>query len=307
MNNYNNLSDETEFDDSTDLIDDIINLESYKDNAINSNAIQLYFKEISKYKPLSIDEEKELGHLIQQGDIKALKKLVLYNLKFVVFIANKYKNTGIPIFDIIEQGNLGLLEAAKRYKPDKNVKFISYAVWWIRQAIIQGLTEQSGSVRLPVKQAYILFKINNTSELLMKSLNREPTTKELSENTGISEEDINNILRASKQNLSLDAPYSETSDKSFLDYLEDTAPNIEDELIRKTLKLSIDEIVSDLSERETNIITKRYGLDGDEPQTLEEIGEKLHLSRERVRQIEVKAMDKLKKKAIKRKLDEYLN
>ena len=141
----------------------------------------------------------------------------------------------------------------------------------------------------------------------MKSLNREPTTKELSENTGISEEDINNILRASKQNLSLDAPYSETSDKSFLDYLEDTTPNIEDELIRKTLKLSIDEIVSDLSERETDIITKRYGLDGDEPQTLEEIGEKLNISRERVRQIEVKAMDKLKKKAIKRKLDEYLN
>lgn len=308
MNNFDdsNVFIKNDYD-SSELIDDVTNLDAYKYNNITSNALQSYFKEISKYKPLSMEEEKELGNKIQQGDNNALKKLVLSNLKFVVSIANKYKNNGIHIFDIIEQGNLGLIEAAKRYEPSKNVKFITYAVWWIRQAIIQGLTEQSGSVKLPAKQANILFKINYALESLMKELNREPTLQELSEETGIKEEDISSIIRASKNDLSLDTPFSETSDNSFLDNLEDTSPTIEDEIIKKILKNSLDEIVSDLEERESSIIVKRYGLDGDEPQTLEEIGEDLKISRERVRQIETKAMDKLRKKALRKKLDDFLN
>lgn len=295
------------FDEPADELENIEELHSLNDENLQGDAVQLYFKNISKYKPHSMEEEQELGRLIRKGDTEALKKLILSNLRFVVSIANKYRNTGLPLADIISQGNIGLLEAAKRYDPDKGVKFITYAVWWIRQAIIQGLAEQSVSVRLPVKQASILYRINSASEKLVKKLNRQPTIEELSKATGIDEADITDITRATRSELSLDAPVGENGDSFFIDTLRSSSRNAEEEIIQKTLKASIDEIISDLDEREAKIIMQRFGLDEGEAKTLEEIGKEMNISRERVRQIEAKAMEKLKKKALKKRLNDFLN
>ncbi len=274
---------------------------------ISDDLLKSYLNKISQFNPLSREEEYKLGKRIQQGDEDALNKLILCNLKFVVSIANRYRNSGINITDLINQGNLGLVEAAKRFDPERGVKFISYAVWWIRQAIIQALAEQSGTVKLPIKQASILYKINDAVEKLTKENGREPTPYELSKYLDMDSEDIENILRVSRNYLSLEAPIKEGEDKSFIDLLESETGSVEQEIIHGTLTEALEEIVDELSEREANIIKWRFGLEGEVPKTLEEVGETLNISRERVRQIEARALSKLRKKALKRKLADYLN
>ncbi|WP_050742538.1 sigma-70 family RNA polymerase sigma factor [Deferribacter desulfuricans] len=274
---------------------------------ISEDGLKNYLNRISQFQPLSREEEYELGKRIQQGDKKALEKLVLSNLKFVVSIANRYKNTGLPLADIINQGNLGLLEAAKRFDPERGVKFISYAVWWIRQAIIQALAEQSGTVKLPLKQASILYKINEAIEVLSKELGREPTPDEIAVYLDMDPADIENVLRVSRNYLSLEAPIKDGEDRAFIDLLESGGKSVEEEIFLNTLKANIEEIVDELNEREAQIIKWRFGLEGETPKTLEEIGEILNISRERVRQIEARALNKLKKKALKRKLNDFLN
>jgi RNA polymerase primary sigma factor len=273
----------------------------------SSDSLKSYLSKISDFNHLTKEEEYKLGKLIQQGDEKALEKLILANLKFVVSIANRYKNTGISLSDLINQGNLGLVEAAKRFDPERGVKFISYAVWWIRQAIIQALAEQSGTVKLPIKQATVLYKINTAIEKLTKEYGREPTPAEISKQVGLPTEDIENILRVSRNYLSLETPIKDGENKSFIDMLESDRQSVEDDIILKTLKNSLDTIVDELDEREASIIKWRFGFDGEAPKTLEEVGEILNISRERVRQIEARALSKLKKKAINRKLHDYLN
>jgi len=274
---------------------------------VSESSIKHYLNTISRYKPLSKDQEYALGVRIQEGDEEALNTLILSNLKFVVSIANRYRNTGLPISDLINQGNLGLVEAAKRFDHTKGVKFISYAVWWIRQAIIQALAEQSGTVKLPIKQAGILYKINGAREKLSKELGREPTTDELATHLEMNESDIENVLRVSRNYLSLEAPIKDGEDRSFIDMLESGAKNIEEDIISRTLKQSLDEIIDELEEREAQIVSWRFGMDGQAPKTLEEIGEELNISRERVRQLEARAIAKLQKKAMRRKLKDYLN
>lgn len=274
---------------------------------VSETSLKQYLKGISRYKPLSREEEQELGILIEQGDQEAITKLTLANLKFVVSIANRYRNTGLPISDLINQGNLGLVEAAKRFDYTKGVKFISYAVWWIRQAIIQGLAEQSGTVKLPIKQAGILYKINSAVERLSKKLGREPSSHELAEHLEMDEADIENVMRVSRNYLSLEAPVKDGEDRSFIDMLDSGAQGIEDEIIQKTLRSSLEEIVDELDERESQIISWRFGLDGEAPKTLEDIGDELKISRERVRQLEARALSKLQKKAMRKKLNDYLN
>lgn len=202
---------------------------------------------------------------------------------------------------------MGLLEAARRFDPDKGVKFISYAVWWIRQAIIQALAEQSGTVKLPIKQASILYKINEATEKLSKELDREPTADEIASYLDMELADVENVLRVSRNYLSLEAPLKEGEDKTFIDLLESESKSVEDEIIHTNLKNSLEEIVEELPEREAEIIKLRFGLEGETPKTLEEIGEMMKISRERVRQIEARALSKLKKKAMKKKLYDYLN
>jgi len=274
---------------------------------VSETSLKHYLNSISAYKPLTKPQEYALGERIQAGDKEALNTLVLCNLKFVVSIANRYRNTGLPIADLINQGNLGLVEAAKRFDHTKDVKFISYAVWWIRQSIIQALAEQSGTVKLPIKQAGILYKINGAKEKLNKKLNREPTARELSEHLNIDEEDIENVLRVSRNYLSLEAPIKDGEDRSFIDMLDSGSMDIEEDIISKTLKSALDNIVDELDERESQIVSWRFGLDGEAPKTLEEIGDLMEISRERVRQLETRALAKLRKKAMKNKLQDFLN
>ncbi len=303
----------TDMQDSlTNVDDEILDLnidpvnELYDNNA-TEDALQQYFKNISSYQPYTHEEEIVLGNKIQNGDKDALKHLILANLKFVVSIANKYKNLDVPLLDLINQGNIGLLEAAKRYDPSKGTKFITYAVWWIKQAIVQALNEQSSTVKLPVKHTNYLYKINSATEKLTKELGRAPSSSEISEATGITVNDIEEVLMASKSYLSLDNYIGSDEDKTFLESLEDEDSNVEKAIIAKTLKSSMDEIISSLDPREAEIIIKRYGFDGDSPKTLEELGDAMGVSRERVRQLENRALEKLKKKALKKRLNDYLN
>jgi len=274
---------------------------------VSETSLKHYLNSISSYKPLTKEQEYKLGERIQSGDEDALNTLILCNLKFVVSIANRYRNTGLPISDLINQGNLGLVEAAKRFDHTKDVKFISYAVWWIRQSIIQALAEQSGTVKLPIKQAGILYKINGAKEKLNKQLNREPTPTELAEHLEMDENDIENVLRVSRNYLSLEAPIKDGEDRSFIDLLESGSKDIEEDIISKTLKSALDDIVDELDARESQIIGWRFGLNSETPKTLEEIGELMDISRERVRQLETRALAKLRKKAMKNKLQDFLN
>lgn len=273
----------------------------------NDDSLKSYLNKISSTHHFTREEEYELGKSIQQGDLEALKKLVTGNLKFVVSVANRYKNSSLSMGDIISQGNLGLLEAAKRFDPEKGVKFISYAVWWIRQSIVQNLAEQSGAVRLPIKQASILFKINEATEKLTKELGRLPTAEEISQLIGMDTSDTENVLRVSRNYLSLEAPLKDGEDRTFVDMLDSGSISVEDEIINTNLKNSLDDIVDELPDREALIVKLRFGMEGEAPKTLEEIGDMLKISRERVRQVEARALSKLRKKALKRKLYDYLN
>lgn len=290
-----------------DILDLDIDLVTDLNDSTSEDALQQYFKNISVYKPYTHEEEVELGYKIQQGDKEALKKLILANLKFVVSIANKYKTQDVPLLDLINQGNIGLLEAAKRYDPTKGTKFITYAVWWIRQAIVQALNEQGGAIKMPIKHTAYLYKINSATEKLTKELGRAPSIEDISKAASIPAEEIEEVLMASKSYLSLDNYIGNDEDKTFLDSIEDESSNVEQVIIAKTLKSSIDEIISSLDPREAEIIMKRYGFNGEEPATLEELGDSMGVSRERIRQLESRALEKLKKKALKKKLNDYLN
>lgn len=296
---------------SVAIDDEILDLDIDPVTALNDNtkedALQQYFKSISTYKPYTLEEEIKLGYKIQNGNKEALKQLILANLKFVVSIANKYKSQDIPLLDLINQGNIGLLEAAKRYDPTKGTKFITYAVWWIRQAIVQAINEQGNAVKMPVKHTAYLYKINSITEKLTKELGRTPTIKEVSQSTNISIEDIEEVLMASKSHLSLDNYVGYDEDKTFLESIKDEESDVEKIIIAKTLKSAIDEIVKSLDPREVEIIYKRYGFDDGKPKTLEELGETMGVSRERIRQLENRALEKLKKKALKKRLNDYLN
>jgi len=319
-NKYNEM--DNQFNDEIDSFEDIEDLENIEDTenteektkedllekvSMISDGLSQYYKSIAPYYHLSLAEEIELGKKIRQGDKEALNTLIIANLKFVVSVASKYKNTSVPLQDIISKGNIGLIEAAKRYNPDKNVKFITYAVWWIRQSILTGLSEQIASVKLPLKQANILYKINAVKEKLAKELRREPSTEEVSIAIDVPTDDIEAISRVAKGTVSLDNLISSDSNSTYLDHLESKSMAIEDIIMQKMLKTSVEEILSELDEREAEIITMRFGLNDEPPFTLEEVGSKLNISRERVRQLEVRALDKLKKKALKRKLKDYLN
>ncbi len=273
-------------------------------------ALSSYLKRISKYPVLSREEEIELARRAQGGDKEAMKKLIESNLRFVVSVASKYRGYGIPIMDLINEGNLGLIQAAKRFDPERGVKFISYAVWWIKQAIMQALAEQSGAVRLPLKQAGVLLRIRNKFEELSQKLGREPTTEELAEELHMEPHDIEDILRVARIHLSLESPINrdEDEDTTFLDLMEEEKmPSTEDQMLKWSLSTQIQDLLKELNPREALILRCRFGLDTDRPMTLEEVGKMLGISRERVRQLEARALDKLKKIAVAKRLEDYLN
>jgi len=272
--------------------------------------LQLYMQQMGKHPMLSPEEEKELAIRAKQGDKQALKKLVEGNLRFVVSIAKNFMGWGVPLTDLIAAGNLGLIEAAKRFDPDKNVKFISYAVWWIRQAIMQTIFQQTGAVRIPVKESLFIAKVKETYEKLKEELGREPTEEEIAKRLNTSVKKVKNALSIVRLPISLDMPLGEGGEEDFtlLDVLSKKGTeDIEKELIEETIHKELESMLDVLDEREKEIIKMRYGLNGEEPKTLEEVGEKLGISRERVRQLEQRALKKLKAVALKKHLKDFLS
>jgi RNA polymerase primary sigma factor len=275
-----------------------------------SQALDKFLQEIGKYPLISVDEEAELARRIRQGDEEALEKLVKANLRFVVSVAKQYQNQGLPLTDLISEGNLGLIKAARRFDETRGFKFISYAVWWIRQSILQALAEQSRIVRLPLNRVGALNKINKVLSRLEQEYEREPSPEEIAEaiEGTHTPEEIAEILRQAGPHVSLDSPIAPGEETRFIEVLEDTEmPQPDQVLMQESLKQEVAKALATLEEREAQILRMHFGIDQRYPMTLEEIAEKLGLTRERVRQIKEKAIRKLRaNKAVIDPLQQYL-
>ncbi len=271
-----------------------------------SESLEKYLQEIGKEELLSSDEEVELAQRIRKGDRKALDRLTKSNLRFVVSVAKQYQNQGLSLPDLINEGNMGLIKAAERFDETRGFKFISYAVWWIRQSILQALAEQSRIVRLPLNQVGSVNKINRILNKFEQENERRPSVDEISEQIDLPEEKIDEALRVNGHHVSVDAPFSEGDDSSLLDVLvnEDT-PRVDAKLLLESLRDEIDNALKMLNERERNVITAFYGI-GQPELTLDEIGTKYGLTRERVRQIKEKAIRRLRSNTKNTTLKAYL-
>jgi len=266
-----------------------------KKASYDEGSLDQYLRDISAYPLIDRDEEVRLAQRIRQGEGDALDKLVRSNLRFVVSVAKKYQNQGVALADLINEGNLGLIRAAHKFDETKGIKFISYAVWWIRQAILQALAEQSRIVRVPLNRAGTLHRIGKRANALLQELGREPTHEEIAEEMDISEEEVAKTISISQTHLSLDAPLTPGEDNKLLDYLPDNMnPTPDEQTFEKALTEAIEESLSSLKEREAKILRLYFGLDGEEPMTLEQIGSLLGITRERVRQIKEKALSRLR-------------
>lgn len=301
--------------------------------------INQYLKKVAKIPLLTAEEEKEIARRAKEGDQEAFRKLVESNLRFVINIAKQYLGYGLPLSELIAAGNHGLIEAAKRFDPDRGVKFISYAVWWIRQAIMQALSQQTGAVRIPLKQAHVINRIGSIYSRLFRELEREPTPEEVAEEYSkeiiskelerelerkptkeeieerfkkegfkISPEEVERCLQVCRIPLSLDAPVGENEDTFFVDFLsQHGTADVEERIITEVLEKEIGDMLDRLPEKERRVIELRFGLRGEEPRTLREIGDILNISRERVRQLETRALRKLRNMAMKRHLKDFLS
>jgi RNA polymerase primary sigma factor len=273
----------------------------------DESSLDQYLKEISAYKLLTREEEVDLAQRIRKGEAEALDRLVRSNLRFVVSVAKKYQNQGVALSDLINEGNLGLIRAAHKFDETKGIKFISYAVWWIRQAILQALAEQSRIVRVPLNRAGALHRIGKRSAMLLQELGREPTVEELADELDISEDEVRRTLSLSQTHLSLDAPLTPGEDNRLLDYLPDQfAAGPDDETYDRALLDTVEEALGTLKEREAKILRLYFGLESQEPMTLEEIGSLLGITRERVRQIKEKALLRLRHASRARFLETFM-
>jgi RNA polymerase primary sigma factor len=270
-------------------------------------SIEKYLEEIGGYSPLAPEEEIELARQIRKGNARALDKLVKANLRFVISVAKEYQGQGLPLQDLISEGNLGLIKAAQRFDETRGFKFISYAVWWIRQSILQALAEQSRVVRLPLNRVGAINKVGRALEELEKKYGREPSMEEIADKMEMTAYEVADVLKTSARHLSLDEPFKEDEGNSLLDILESDRYAPPDEtLMQESLQVEIDKVLSTLKPREAEIIRLYFGLDGDRPLTLEEIGEHFKLTRERVRQIKEKALRRLRHRSRLEPLRKYL-
>ena len=259
-------------------------------------SLALYLKEIAKTKPLTSKEEADLTVRIRNGDQEALHKLVQANLRFVVSVSRSYQNQGLPLSDLINEGNLGLITAAQRFDEKKNFRFISYAVWWIRQAILKVLAENSRIVRLPLNRVGDIHKIGVAQRKLEQQLRRLPTTNEIAEELKLQDKDVQNMIMVGSRHTSLDAPLSGNSDGDMHEVFSCNHENeVEDKMFNSSLQKEITRVLGMLSPREREIITLYFGIGQEAGLTLEDIGKKYNLTRERVRQIREKAMKKLQR------------
>jgi RNA polymerase primary sigma factor len=274
-----------------------------------SQSLDKYLQEIGRVELLNPEDEIELAQLIKKGGYegyRALERLVKANLRFVVSVAKQYQNQGLSLGDLINEGNLGLIKAAKRFDETRGFKFISYAVWWIRQSILQALAEQSRIVRLPLNRVGALNKIGKKFSELEQEFEREPTAAELAEELNMSVSEIAETIKISGRHLSVDAPFVQGEDNRLLDVLpNEQQPPPDSGLMRESLRVEVQQVLSTLSQREAEVIKYYFGLDGT-LLTLEEIGEKFNLTRERVRQIKEKAIRRLRHASRSKALRAYL-
>jgi RNA polymerase primary sigma factor len=271
-----------------------------------SASLDKYLQEIGRYELISVEEEVELAQRIRKGDQEAIEKLTQANLRFVVSVAKQYQNQGLTLPDLINEGNLGLIKAAEKFDETRGFKFISYAVWWIRQSIMQAINEQSRIVRLPLNQVSSLSKYNKAVAEFEQKHQRRPTADELSKLLDLPKEKVMDTMRVSGRHVSVDAPFAEGEDNSLLDVLENTDSPIADKgLINESLSKEIERAFSTLTERERLILKLSFGI-GMPEMSLEEIGEKFGLTRERVRQIREKAIRRLRNTSRSNLLKSYL-
>ena len=272
-----------------------------------SQSLDKYLQEIGRVNLLTPDEEIRLAIQIKKGNSQALETLAKANLRFVVSVAKQYQNQGLSLGDLINEGNLGLIKAAKRFDETRGFKFISYAGWWIRQSILQALAEQSRIVRLPLNRVGALNKIGKAYSNLEQEFEREPSASELAQKLDMEVSEVADTLKISGRHVSMDAPFSQGEENSLLDVIHnDELPSPDQELMKESLKAEIDRALSTLTEREAEVIKLYFGLNKDHSLTLEEIGERFNLTRERVRQIKEKAIRRLRHASRSKNLKTYL-
>jgi RNA polymerase primary sigma factor len=272
-----------------------------------NQSLDRYLQEIGEVSLLTPEQEIELARRIKKDDQEALEKLTKANLRFVVSVAKQYQNQGLSLGDLINEGNLGLIKAAKRFDETRGFKFISYAVWWIRQSILQALAEQSRVVRLPLNRVGALNKIGKAFSNLEQEFEREPSASEIAEELEMTPYEVSDTIKISGKHLSLDAPFNQGDDNRLLDVIQDDQqPPPDDYLLDESLKIEVQRALKTLSDREAEVIRLYFGLGREHPLTLEEIGERFSLTRERVRQIKEKAIRRLRHTSRSRMLRSYL-
>jgi RNA polymerase primary sigma factor len=276
----------------------------------SSETLKRYLQEISRIPSIDADREKALGARAREGDREAMRELVEANLRFVVSFAKRYRGCGLSFLDLINEGNIGLMEAAKRFDPEKDVRFLTYAVWWVRQAIVHAISEHGGAVRLPQKQANLVHRLGKSIRALTVELHREPEIAEVAGEMGLSVEEVTRLMQVAGDQISLSTTLDEESGDgpSLAERLEqEVIPDAEDVVFRDMLEQQLRSCVDELDPKEELVVKMRFGLDDHEARTLKEIGEQLGLSRERIRQIEVQALKKLRRMQRCKKLRGYLN
>lgn len=272
----------------------------------DENILSMYLKEINRIPLLTRDEENALAKKAAEGDEFARKRMIEANLRFVVNVAKKYQNQGLPLIDLINEGNIGLMNALEKYDVERGYHFISYAVWWIRQAILKAICEKSRTVRLPLNRANELVQIQKAQRKLMHESGEDPSLEELGEAMHMDPKLIGDLLSISREMVSLDAPvYGDPGNSTVGDFIEDDYRSAEDILMEKSLKDDINDALQLLSEKERDIIEMRFGLNGAIPMSLKEIGEVYNLTKERIRQIEKKALERMKQPARLKALESY--
>ncbi|MBU0712143.1 sigma-70 family RNA polymerase sigma factor [bacterium] len=278
-----------------------------KSTSDSNRALSKYLEEIGSFEPLTPEKEIEYAQRLKQGDREALKKLTEANLRFVVSVAKDYQGQGLPLTDLINEGNLGLIKAAERFDETRGFKFISYAVWWIRQSILQALAEHSRIVRLPLNRVGTITKITREAETLEQQYERAPSQDEIAQGLSLKPDEVSDAIRISRKHQSLNAPFRDGEKNSLIDVIEDDAqPTPYHNLMHESLRQEIRDALNTLKERERDVIKMYFGIDREYALTLNEIGEEFDLTRERIRQIKENAIRRLSHKSRSKKLRSYL-
>lgn len=277
------------------------------EEGVSTDPVRQYLREIGRVRLLVPEEEVELAKRVEKGEKRAKEKLIQANLRLVVSIAKKYVGRGLTLLDLIQEGNQGLIRAVEKYDWRRGYKFSTYATWWIRQAITRAIADQARTIRIPVHMVETINKLFRVSRRLMQELGREPTAEEIGQEMGLSAERVREIFKIAQEVTSIDAKVGDEEDSFLGDFIEDTSqPSPVDQASRALLKENLEEVLATLSPREAQVLRFRFGLNGNKPMTLEEVGREFAVTRERIRQIEAKALRKLKHPSRRKKLQDYL-